>query len=309
MVNRLNGLVSSKARKTIIINGKLVTVDGRILTARRENYRTVLSTVGAGKEETIVDNGDEILSQFADNFNKKYTAIATGDAEELQQFRANVDPFTGSIVMKNGLYDRLFDRNNELHIHDGVIQLLPDVRKEVREFSCSLILDYFEIYHVLLNRRLMSSHIPMTIKGHLVAGLFQPLVVKTKQIDCPLELAEFDWLHEYLREPESVEKILEGVQETSRGLGLTAIAMSDFADKFGTPIVTELNRLYFQYILYYILINTFDATGYERMEKRFSRIASSIQDGRGDAQGVGAFMDKTIEGLGQARTEVLRNRR
>lgn len=308
MVNSLSGLLSDKMRKPVIINGRLFTDGNAIIMLRREKYRVIVIKVMPGQQEEILENGDELLVGFADAFDQKYGSLFNDGGKPRQEdanYFANVDPFTGAIVLKNELYTRLLDKDNEFRFHDPSFQLKTPVQTVVDEFVKEFVMNYFEIYSYLLNRRLMASHMPVKIKGHLVAGLFQPIVVGTKHIDCPLHLGEFSWFFDSLNSPTQVEKPLESIYETSRGLELSAVAMSDFSQRFYTPCAQNLNRLYFQFILYTILLNTHkDGTAAE-MVKRFRRIYHAMEQGRGDAAGTMAFFSSCIKGFQKCRSTLV----
>lgn len=297
MVNQLNGLVSGKLRKPIIFNGKLLRDGDNIITVRRENYRVVMTAVGFGGSETIISDGDALLNAEADAFNSKYSILSSGSEEELNQFSPTVDFFTGAIVIKNGLYEKLIDRYDEMHFHDGKRQFQEETQKRIDTFTEELLMNYFDIYLHLLNKRLTASHMPQKIKGHLVAGLFQPIVVRTKQIDSPFQLGEFQWFHELLNNPEMCEIRLEGVQETTRGLELTVISMYDFSQKMNVSCAKELNKLYFQFILCRLLLSTLNSEGPDMMEQRYGRIYNKIAKGLGDTHGAMQFLTECDDSL------------
>ena len=308
MLNQLSGLLSDKMRKPIIINGKLVTEGNAVIMLRREKYRVIAIKVMPGQVEEVIENGDELLVSLVNDFTQKYGSLFNNGgkqpAEDINYF-ANVDTFTGAIVLKNELYVRMLDENNEFKFHDTTFQLKSPVQAVVDEFIKEFTLNYFEIYSYLLNRRLMASHMPVKIKGHLVAGLYQPLVVGTKHIDCPLRLGEFSWFFDYLNTPSPCEKQLESVYETSRGLELTAVAMCDFAQKFYAPCAQNLNRLYFQFILYSILLDFWRDGSASLMVKRFRRIWRSMENGRGDAANTMQFFAACIEGFRKSRSTLV----
>lgn len=304
MLDQLGSLISGKVRKPLVLNGQLVMDGQSLVTVHRDNYAVAVTKMIGGSTEVEVKDPEALLASYADAFNKKYSGVASRGDGDLVSFYANVDPFTGAVVLKNGLYQKLLDRGNDHHFHDGRMQFKPEIQSIVTEFNKEFILNYFEIYSYLFNRRLMSSHMSVKVKGHLVAGLFQPLVVRTRHIDCPMELPEFQWFFDYLNSPGNCEKQLESVQETVRGLQLTAIAMSDFSAKFGTPCVKEFNRLYFQFILYTILLDTLAEGSASLMPQKFKKIYRTMQAGRGDAANALPFFTACIDGIKACRRQI-----
>lgn len=306
MVNQLSGLLSDKGKKPIIINGRLAMDGNAVLMLKREKYRVNVIKVLPGRQEVLLDEGDDVLSNLAEAFNKKYMgALGMSDTEELKQHYANVDPFTGAVVLKNELYNQLLDKGNKRHFHDGTIQFKAQLQDTLDEFTKEFVMNYFEIYSYLLNRRLMASHMPVKIKGHLVAGLYQPIIVGTRHIDCPLSLGEFSWFLDAINNPTPCEERLESEFETTRGLELTAISMYDFSKKFNTPCLKNLNRLYFQFILYTNLLNILKDGNASEMVNRFKRIYQSMRTGRGDTAGVLEFLAACIEGFKHYRSTLV----
>ena len=304
MVSLLSGLVSEKVRKPIVLNGRLVMDEGAIILARREKYSVVFSKSVGGKE-IFLEEPDEILNKYADEFNTKYAEVFGKLDDSATTFHANVDSFSGAIVLKNGLYEALLDKGDDRHFHDGRMQFKSQVQELILQFDKELLFNYFDIYQTLFNKRLTTSHMSAIIKGHLVAGLYQPLVVRTRHIDCPLELPEFRWFFDYINSPEICEERLESVQEHTRGLELTVIAMSDFSKKFGTKCMRELNRRYFQFILYFVLCGQLHSDFPAEMQKRYRSIYRYISSGRGDTEGVYPFLIECIEGISRCRSQIV----
>ena len=314
MVNHLSAL-AGKNRKFIILNGKLVRSNNGYLVVHRDNYNLIFSRVvsGTSVQEITEDEGMGILHEAATQFGAKYPAISShisqfynqdASKELLSNFYWTSDSFAGALVAKNSIYDILLDDDNESHFHDGAYQFPNDIRAELTLFIKEFIMDYFEIYYKLLSRKLMGTHMPSKIKGHLVSGLFQPLVVKTKYVDCPMTLGDFQWFHHVLSTPSQCEEYLENVQETSRGLGLSVIAMCDFAERFDVPCVTELSRINFLFIIYSLLMDSIDPGSAAEMVQRFPAIYRDMQRNRSDSVKALNFFTSCIESFNKLRTQI-----
>lgn len=305
-MNRLSGLLSDKSRKHIIINGCLARKDNALLRLKREKYTVYITQMLPGREEVILEDGMDILTGISEQFNTKYLPIVgTSKKEAMSEYSASVDPFTGAIVLKNELYNQLIDKGNRLHLHDGTVQFKTEVQNLLNEFIKEFIMNYFDIYSYLIDKRLMGSRTPVKIKGHLVSGLYQPLLVATRQIDAPLQLGEFSWLSGIINTPRQCEERLEGVYETTRGLELTAIAMCDFASKFGVTCIKNLNRLYFQFILHLLLIDTIQEGNATEMIKRFKGVYRTIRNSRGSSVDSMSFFIECIEGFKRCRSAIV----
>lgn len=309
MVNQLNSLISGTVRRPIIINGKLVALGTQMLMVRRDNYKVVFLKVDNGHTEVEVPDGDAILDKLADEFNARYGALVGYNKEAMETFTTSVDPFTGAMILKNGVYTAMLDKNDEMHLHDGLAQFSPEHQKVITDFEVEFITNYFEIYVSLLNRRIMSSHIPMKIKSHLVAGLYQPLVVQTKGIDCPLRMSRFNWFFQYINSPSQREELLESMNETSRGLELSVIAMCDLRSKFDTPLVRELNRVHFMYILYMGLLDSIKDHGAVDLAVKNLKLHNALREGRTGAPGTQQFILDFSKGLAKSRQGLIVVRR
>lgn len=278
----LGGLLSDKVKRPIIVNGKLFTTPkGQIVYVKmgagyRVNFFT--STSRNLDAEDILEDGEELLGKMIEEFNEKYKVFAT-DKVTLLEFNANIDSFTKAVVLHSGLYDVLLDIDDVNHLHDGTRQFREDMQTKLAEFLTDSFINYFEVYVLLLNKRLMGGHLPIIVKGHLVAGLYQPLVVQTRYIRSPLKFGEFKWFFDYLNSPEDCEEYLERVMQTSRSLDLSVISISDLQAKFGVPNIRELKRVHWLFILMLVLIRRYSSDGRKRFVARYQRLYNLMAEG------------------------------
>ena len=117
-------------------------------------------------------------------------------------------------------------------------------------------------------------------------------------------MGEFSWFFEYLNSSERVEERLEEVHDTSRGLGLTVVAMCDLATKFGVPITTELSRIYFQFMLYMCLMKTMEDGCEEAMLSKFFRVYRSMRASKTDNDKIRPFFSALNEGIRRCHTRI-----
>lgn len=305
MINQLSSLISGSVRRPIIINGKLVTTNGKMLFVRRDNYRIMFLTIGANYSEVPVDDGDDILEAYAKEFNEEFGSFVKFNGVAISTFAASIDPFTGAVILKNGLYTTLLDKNDALHLHDGMSQFQGENLALINKFVTTQIINYVEIFTALMSRRLMSSHTPMKIKGHLVSGLYQPLIVSSKGVDCPLVSTRFRWFLQYINRGNQLEEYLEGMDDTARGLTLSVIAMSDLQKVFGTRLVRNLNRVHFVFMMYLILIGTVDPSARKEMIKTHSALYTAIREGTAGDIPLRSFMEDFVTGVEHARTGLM----
>lgn len=86
-------------------------------------------------------------------------------------------------MLESELYHRMMDPY-EFHRTD---RTYTDAAQKIRAgLLLEYINNYYDIYNYLFNRRLMATHMPSFVKGHLVAGLFQPIMCSTELIPSPL---------------------------------------------------------------------------------------------------------------------------
>lgn len=306
VVRQLSGLISDTIKRAVIINGKLVTNKGRTVYVKMaSNYHISFLTVLPNKEEVELPEGDMLLDSIAAEFNEKYKSLANGNEDLLIHFQANIDSFTQTVVLKNGLYNFLIDKGDENHLHDGTRQFQEDAQVLLKEFVVESIINYLEIYIFRIGRRLTGGHMPAIVKGHLVAGLYQPLVVQTKHIECPLKFGELSWFLNYLNSPESVEEYIERTQETKRGLDLSVIAISDLNAKFSTPIIRELNRVHWLFILYASILGRLDQNGSSRFIAKYQNLYKAITENRGVAEGTLEFFYAFVNGIKKIQTSLM----
>lgn len=310
MVKQLSGLISDTIRRSIIVNGKLVTYEGSVVyTKMTSNYVIAFFKYSQNHQEILIPDGEKLLEDIGKKFNEKYGSLVNGSALHTSHFESSIDTFTQSVVMKNGLYDFLMDQYDSSHLHDGQRQFQEGAQKLIYDFVCETIENYLEIYLTLMNRKLMGGHMPPIIKGHLVSGLFQPLVVQSRHVFCPLKFGEFQWFLDYLERGTPTEEYLERGNDTNRGLDLSVIAMSDISKKFGTPIVKELTRAEWLFILYLSLIRFVDLDGeaIKRFSTHFIKLYMSLDQDTG-TPGARDFMREFYRSVREMRTKLTKVR-
>lgn len=282
MVNLLSGLCG-KSPRPIIINGQTLKKNGKLVVIQRDNYKVTLSiaasasAVASEPTDNTINDSEELLKSEAKRFHDAYGAVGISE-EEFYNFQAMTDTFTSAIVMRSSAYDKLLDINNTMHLYDGTRQFTPEVGSRLKTFVVSSMINYFEIFLMLLNRRLTGSRMPVKIKSHLVAGLWQPYIVKTKFIESPLDLECFSWVRNYLNEDEVVEEILESVHDTVRGLQLSVISSYNFSERLHTPIIRELDRRQFMFMLLMVLARTIDENAPALFSKTYPGVFKAISN-------------------------------
>lgn len=282
MENPLNELVSGTTKRPIIVNGQLLMEKGQMVRVKRERYRIEYTRLDNNRQEVVIEDGQALLDKAADDFNSRFGSVVDkATLSTATDFSAEVDKFTGALVLHNAVYDTLCDRDNSKRFHDQNMQFPPDTQRVLQDFLGYSVGSFFNIYMRLMTRRLMASSMPMMIRGHLVAGLHQPLVVSTTLLECPLRMREFEWFFTYLNSPEQIEKYLERRTDTPRDLELTVVSMYDFCTKMGIPLVRELNRLNWTFVLYIMLLSNVAPGKEDMVINQAPHLWNAIDEGRG----------------------------
>lgn len=288
MASHLSGLLASKG-KPLICNGKLLMHGRQLVFARIDkgaSYGVVFSAAARNNAQgggeislTGSDSGEKdekgmlteksLIDSILD-FDRKYAPAWNRSPESVSAkniFKA-VDPYTGAVILESEFYQKMMDPY-EFHRTD---RNYNEAARRIRaELLLEYINNYFDIYTYLFNRRLMSTHMSSFVKGHLVAGLFQPIICSTEFIRSPLiypAVASFRTLlsgdHAGIRDGAGdIEVRLEPSGSSNRGLQLTCVSMYDFCNRFcprqvresGAPLLVpkQMDKRVFMFVLMYLM--------------------------------------------------------
>lgn len=337
MGSLLSEYLSSKG-KPLICNGKLLMHGRQLIFARESTNYSVMFTVASrnnksgagveinlttgegtkpaeeGQEDNTLTEGKVIESLL--DFDRKYAA-AWGRSEadvHPDRIECAVDTYTGAVVLESELYHKMMDPYEFHRVDRNYSEAAQKVRVEL---LLDYINNYFDIYTYLFNRRLMATHVSPFVKGHLVAGLFQPIVCSTELIRSPLEYPAAEGFMSILNGQAlglhdtagNIEVILEPNENSNRGLKLTCVSTYDFANRFrgtGTTDGEELQRLFvpkqldkrvFMFILMYLMSGIVNR-GYNLPVPLESRHPVRIQELRENAE-YRTFANNIVTGYSQ----------
>mgnify|MGYP001029755740 CR=1 FL=1 len=286
MGSLLSSYLSSHG-KPVICNGKLLRYGNKKVLARESANYSVIFTVptsGLAGDEINLTTGDNlpngewgkftpiteptVISSVLD-FDRKYARAWGKYPEDVDASHITIgcDGFTRAIVIESRYYSAMMNPQ-VFHSTDRIYS--EEERKIRAELLLEYINNYYEIYTHLLNRRIMSSRMPFVVKGHLVAGLFQPLLCSTPLIRSPLE---YPIVSDFLSlihgdaagisdELGNIEELLEVPDAIGKGIRLSCVSMHDIVRRFapaqpntsaGLVIPRLMNRGTFMFIMLYLL--------------------------------------------------------
>lgn len=338
MGSLLSDLLSSKG-KPIICNGKLLMYGRQLIFAREDtNYRVVFTATsrnneansGSGEINLTMGEGSNTEEQAITeksviqgllDFDRKY-APAWGRSPESVTAAGivkGVDPYTGAVVLESELYHRMMDPK-EFHRSDRNYDAAAmNIRVEL---LLDYVNNYYDIYRYLFNRRLMATHMSPFVKGHLVAGLFQPVICSTELIRSPMEYPALSGFMSLLHGDTAIlsdgggniEIQLEPTENSNRGLKLTCVSMYDFVQRFHPEdengegnakrlyVPRQLDKRLFMFVLMYLMSGIVNR-GYNLpvpLEERHAGLLRDIED-RPELQ---QFKDNTVLGYLRLASQV-----
>ncbi len=290
MASLLSDLLSSKG-KPVICNGKLLMYGRQLIFARENTSYSVVFTAtsrnnkanngaseinlttgeGAGEKDDACT--EETVIEGLLDFDRKYAPAwgRTPDSVSASKIVRSVDPYTGAVVLESELYHRMMDPY-EFHRAD---RNYDEAAMRIRvELLLDYVNNYYDIYRYLFNRRLMATHMSSFVKGHLVAGLFQPVICSTELIRSPMEYPALSGFMSLLHGESAmiidgggnIEVRLEPTENSNRGLKLTCVSTYDFVKRFhpsptkgeeGQPerlyVPKQLDKRIFMFVLMYVM--------------------------------------------------------
>lgn len=265
IANSRNNRSKEKGLEINFTTGEGLTTD---LTGGLDIATGTTGTDGEQKETAALT--EKVLIQSLLAFDNKFAAAWNRSPESITPaniFKA-VDPYTGAVVLESELYHKMMDPY-EFHRTDR------NYNEAAQKIRTSLLLDYinnyYDIYTYLFNRRLMATYMPSYVKGHLVAGLFQPIECSTELIRSPFIYPAVGGFRSLINGDSpaikdgagNIEIRLEPTDTSNRGLTLTCVSMYDFCRRFSPAAVDveggqllvpkQMDKRVFMFVLMFML--------------------------------------------------------
>lgn len=209
-------------RQALIINGELLTQNGKIIYCRKNKH----SIIFVSKER----NGEEIQYQTSeiDLLIQEKVAANTYSVHNASDSNVKISicKATNVIIINTYAYIELLKlaitpENN----------ISGELNSELMKLLRNTSINYYEIYCKILRHKL--ARMPIYIKAHLVQDLYLPIVLSTNAIPSPFEFALFrDYAHILLERT----KLLEVKSTKSMGFNIRVIAGCTLSDILSIPV-------------------------------------------------------------------------
>lgn len=238
--------VTSKDRRPVIVNGRMLFSDKSPVVLFTSNF-TVHSALGlkdpkspeCTQEQTgvFLAQIEQIMTEFENKYSVLNPRARTNSGEATVLY--DTDHFTNAIVIQSQTYAALLD----YCLKATNLQFSPTVQALVNDFMTEYLINYYMLYNLLFTRRILSRHMSSATKGHLVGGLFEPLVVGTKMLPSPLLFTSNNWFTEmFSTDSTSIEQLSSKLDSSANRLDLNCTAMCDISKIFNTPVVIDLHN-------------------------------------------------------------------
>lgn len=264
MVKQLKGLLG-KTNRPIVINGSLLSMDRSLIVAHLSNYKVIFETLGSGGLSISADQAEKHMYQKIQAFQEKYDSVLAGTDIDPTQIIMSVDQFTGAVVIETPSYKELLRK--EMHELDK--QYSKRISDLTRDFITDYTANWFDSYVYLFNRRIAAQHMSIAVRGHFVAGLYQPLVVGTKSFPSPILYGRNRWLYDIFS---GSEEYLERPADSNRRLELSCVAMCDVCSVFNTPVIFELDRKVWMLMIELLLLSKLSEEASTAVIKRYNSL-------------------------------------
>lgn len=215
--------------RSIIVNGQVVTHHNSLILVQNVKHKLQYLAPDKTVQDTATCDG-LIRSMFKGNM---YAECVNSSAQQAERFQQDIDPFTGSVVIRSKGFINFQET--------CMSQQDPTLTREEKIFWSNLsntyIRDYYETFRILLQRRL-GQKMPYHVRGRLVKGLYQPIVVATPYIVSPFAFPENEWFLDMFNGAIDVPC---KSSDNQRRLDLSCVSMWDYCRTLNTPIVQELD--------------------------------------------------------------------
>ena len=255
MVQLLKSAIG-KHYRFLIVNGALFKLDDVYVKARVHHFKIEFVAYNPRTNVDVQELDYEVcieaIQKRIKSFDEKYSSLVVDAGSNYNDnIRATTDPFTNAVC----IYSKTFELVSDPMLHNGVRQYTTAQETLLRDFVINYVFDYMVIYTYLINKRLLSQYTPAVIKGHLVSGLCQPLMIRSSCIESPLTYGEFKWARDMFAQHEIW---LERESWFARKRDLTCVPMCDIAKVLSTDVVLELDRRRFLFMLFATILHETD---------------------------------------------------
>lgn len=261
MVAQLKGLLG-KTNRPIVVNGKLLCMGRNLVAAHLSNYKLAFDVLGLN-QDLSASFGELMINQEIRRFRDAYDEILNGTGLDADALDMSVDQFTGAVIIETPAYRELIKRE----MHETGRQYNHTMTALIRQFMVEYTVNWFDNYVYLFNRRIAAQHMPIMVRGHFVAGLYQPLIVGTKSLPSPLLYGANQWFYNLLS---GGEEYLERSSDSTRKLDLSCVAMCDVADTFHTPVIYELDRKVWMLMVELVVLSKLSEEATSEVTKKYN---------------------------------------
>lgn len=285
--NSITSMQSIKRSGTpVVVNGKLASksgiyrvafLDGKFEYNMYSNNKVTVMT-SAAFYKLLHDIIYDFNMAYKDVIKAVYNIDVENSSQDdldssICQYSIDYDQFTGSIVIQSVLYKFMleFDRTNTTRIDEYHNQFIVE--------QC---IDYYRIFLVLLNKRLMTVT-PYEVKANLIHGLRQPLMCGTSFISCPLDMYGVNYIWDII--PLQIDLSYDFVS-------LSAISTKTLSEILGFKVPAEIARKEFMFLLIYCALFAF-----EDASKIFATLYSSVAKSIDSSKKTHAFSLKFITAI------------
>ena len=235
-----------KTKSALVVNGKVLLRNNYVLCARQPDRVVEFLYTDFQQQEIYVDSGNEIIEKALLDFDTKYGSLNIPiDAEDIQ---VTICPYTGCTVITSSIYRYLSNPDR----HDLTVHYEQWVRDLLNQFVFDEICNSYELFVRIFNPKLKRGQFPPIIKGHLVAGFYQPLICDTEPLKSALHYPQFK---PYILAFMPYSKVMCSARDTTKKmkLNLEVIATADYCKLLGMNVLPRVQSLHFMLAIYYML--------------------------------------------------------
>lgn len=292
MVSLLRSSLGSH-KVPVILNGELLQYQQSYLLASFDHgkavftpYKSILSPEilpyhldltqeekEDAKKNLTTLNEEAFMALYRDkqqSFFKKYASHYLNKPQDEWGIEISSDPFTNALVITCAAFRDLIDERK----HSGALQFTAEQRTVLNNFIVEYAVNWFYIFVNLINRKLSARNMTVKVRGHFIGGLFQPLIVSTDELPCPLQFGQFNWIIAELFSDK--QTTLSNFGSKERPAHITAVAMTDLAKTFNCQAIPNMDRKNFVLMVLSAAALSVDKSSHALFASRYGPIFSRI---------------------------------
>ena len=236
-----------KTKSIIIVNGKLLTVNGFPVFGRKPNKTVKFFYTDNHQAEHEVPNAVELIEHMLMEFDEKY-GVLYKDLDSVGVTVGTGCVYTHAVSLSSQIYTLLQDECMRTNI-----QYADDVDSILLDFLYHEVVNSYEVFERVLKIYLIKNRFPTVVKGHLAGRFYQPYIFDTKAIHSAFNYGRFSWFKSMIAKDGL--KLIDVHSSSGPRANMFVVPTDSYCDLLRMKIIPDVDSRFFIFALHACMIN------------------------------------------------------